>query len=198
MVSTEWILFDVYVRGTIDCVSGRYRGPRLSGRQGRVEFAGADGLQRPGTSVGFAYDVLGSGKFVLRGGFGMFFDAVNANVVGVGEPFYYQINAQLPPGGASRPLLAAWPRIIRAPLVLPNGFDKANPQFQAPYSLFYPDRNFRTPYYEAMNMGFEYRVTRGGMLDMNYVGKLGRKLTIPFDQNPAILIAVAATSRPIR
>ncbi len=135
--------------------------------------------------VGFAYDALGSGKLVLRGGFGMFFDAVNANVVGVGEPFYYQINAQLPPGGASRPLLALAPD-NQSTLVLPNGFDKANPQFQAPYSLFYPDRNFRTPYYEAMNMGFEYRVNRGGILDVNYVGKLGRKLTIPFDQNPAI------------
>jgi hypothetical protein len=61
-----------------------------------------------------------------------------------------------------------------------------SPQFLAPYTLFYPDRNFRTPYYEEMNVGFEYRVTRGGVLDVNYVGKMGRKLTVPFDQNPAI------------
>jgi hypothetical protein len=35
-------------------------------------------------------------------------------------------------------------------------------------------------------VGFQYQVTRGGVLDVNYVGKLGRMLTIPFDQNPSI------------
>ena len=40
---------------------------------------------------GFAYDVTGQGKFLVRGGYGIFFDAVNANVVGVGEPYHLQL-----------------------------------------------------------------------------------------------------------
>jgi hypothetical protein len=135
--------------------------------------------------LGFAYDVFGSGKFIFRGGFGMFFDAINANVIGVGEPFFYQVMSTLPPGGASVPLGGLAPDGVST-LVLPTGYNPKAPLFQAPYTQFYPDRNFRTPYYEAMNVGFEYRVTRGGVLDVNYVGKLGRKQTIPFDQNPAI------------
>jgi hypothetical protein len=135
--------------------------------------------------LGFAYDVFGNGTLAFRGGFGMFFDAINANVIGVGEPFYFQVNSNLPPGGASVPLAQLAPDGVST-LVLPSGYNKAAPEFQAPYTLFYPDRNFRTPYYEAMNIGFEYRVGRGGVLDVNYVGKMGRKLTIPFDQNPAI------------
>jgi hypothetical protein len=141
---------------------------------------------------GFAYDTYGNSKLVLRGGFGMFFDAINANVIGVGEPFYFQFLKYLPPGGASVPLAgygsgtSTNPVGISNLLVVPSGYNKANPQFTPPYSLFYPDRNFRTPYYEAFNLGFEYQVTRGGVLDVNYVGKTGRKLTIPFDQNPAI------------
>jgi len=134
---------------------------------------------------GVAYDMFGSGRFLLRAGFGMFFDAVNADVVGVGEPFFYQVFDNLPPGGVSVPLAQLAPDGVST-LNLPNGYNPKAPLFQAPYSLFYPDRNFRTPYYEAMNAGFEYRVARGGVLDVNYVGKLGRKQTIPFDQNPAI------------
>jgi hypothetical protein len=141
--------------------------------------------------LGFAYDVFGTGRFAIRGGFGMFFDAINANVVGVGEPFYFQFYKGLPPGGASAPLATygtnpADTRPNGNNYVVPGAYQKGNPQFLAPYSIFFPDRNFRTPYYEAANFGFQLRVTRGGVLDVNYVGKLGRKLTIPYDQNPAI------------
>jgi hypothetical protein len=134
--------------------------------------------------VGLAYDVFGTGRLAIRGGFGMFFDAINANVIGVGEPFYFQLFKQLPSGGASVPLQGYGPG--GSIYQVPSGYNKANPQFLPPYTLFYPDRNFRTPYYEAANLGFQLRVTRGGVLDVNYVGKFGRKLTIPFDQNPAI------------
>jgi len=133
--------------------------------------------------LGFAYDAMGTGKLVLRGGFGMFFDAINANVIGVGEPFYFTYFQTLPAGGASVPLQ----QNPGGPIYqLPQAYQKGNPVFRAPYTLFFPDRNFRTPYYEAMNLGFELRANRNGVLDVNYVGKLGRKLTIPFDQNPAI------------
>jgi len=139
--------------------------------------------------LGFAYDAMGTGKLVLRGGYGMFFDAVNANVIGVGEPFYFTYFQTLPAGGASVPLQ----QNPGGPIYqLPQAYQKGNPVFRAPYTLFFPDRNFRTPYYEAMNLGFELRVNRNGVLDVNYVGKLGRKLTIPFDQNPAITQCVGA------
>lgn len=145
--------------------------------------------------VGFAYDVFGTGKLAIQGGFGMFFDQVNANVIGVGEPFYFQTNTTFPIGGASDPLcqtvnITPAPNAVGACTQesphLPNGFQANNPQFFPPYSLFYPDRNFRTPYVEAINLGFQYKMPHGGTVQAYYVGKFSRKLTIPFDQNPAI------------
>jgi len=132
--------------------------------------------------VGFSYDTTGEGKLLIRGGFGLFFDAVNANVVGVGEPYHFIVNNTLPAGGASVPLLRDDGTILQ----LPGAFNKSNPQFMAPYSIFFPDKNFRTPYVEAVNFGFQWHIAHAGTLETNYVAKLARKLTVPVDLNPTI------------
>jgi hypothetical protein len=133
---------------------------------------------------GFAYDVTGQGKLLIRGGYGIFFDAVNANVIGVGEPYHFIFYHLLPPGGASVPLASYGPN--NTVQTIPGKFDPKNPQFVGPYSIFFPDKNFRTPYVQAMNLGFQYHIPHSGTLDINYVGKLARKLTVPLDLNPAI------------
>ena len=140
--------------------------------------------------VGFAYDTTGAGKFIVRGGFGIFFDAVNANVIGVGQPFHYAFQNFIPAGGASVPLAGAGVDANGTPngsiLTLPDHFDPKHPQFIQPYTLFFPDKNFRTPYVLAANFGFQYHIPHGGVLETNYVGKFARKLTIPLDLNPTI------------
>ena len=135
--------------------------------------------------VGFAYDLSGRGTLLVRGGYGIFFDAVNANVIGVGEPYHFIVNATLPDGGASNPL-AYLDQTTGGTLTIPGAFDPKHPVFLAPYSIFFPDPHFRTPYVEAVNFGFQYHIPHAGVLDTNYVGKFARKLTIPLDLNPAI------------
>jgi hypothetical protein len=139
--------------------------------------------------IGFAYDTNGSGKFLIRGGYGVFFDAVNANVVGVGEPYHYNFFKQIPPGGATIPLenSDANDNPTGSVLQIPAAFSKSNPLFVPPFSNFFPDKNFRTPYVMAVNFGFQWHIPRAGVLDTNYVGKFARKLTIPVDLNPAIV-----------
>jgi len=178
-----------------------YASTFIPGHQSTVFPAAIGGLAYPGDAgvlsslvptdfnglvprFGFAYDVKGNSQLMLRGGFGMFFDIVNANVIGVGEPFYYQYYALYPPGGATDPLLQVAGTNSRK--VIPGGYNKNNPQFSAPYSLFFPDRNFRTPYVMAANLGFQWHVPHGGTLEANYVGRFARKLTMAYDQNPAI------------
>jgi hypothetical protein len=139
--------------------------------------------------LGFAYDLSGKGTFLVRGGYGVFFDAVNANVIGVGQPYHFTLFETTPLGGASNPLAtedSTQSYLVGGVTVLPGAFNPKNPQFIAPYSLFFPDPHFRTPYVQAVNFGFQYHIPHGGTLDTNYVGKFARKLTVPVDLNPGI------------
>ena len=176
-----------------------FQSTKFPGAPGGLAFVGDPGVLKSlvptdfngiAPRVGFAYDIFGDSKIVFRGGFGMFFDAINADVVGEGEPFLYQFTANTPDGGFSVPLCQTFP--CAGPgsagniATVPNGYNPSNPQFAPPYTAFFPDANFRTPYVMAVNLGFEVQVGHGGVLDINYVGKFGRKLTVPVDLNPAI------------
>jgi outer membrane receptor protein involved in Fe transport len=59
--------------------------------------------------VGFAYDAFGDGRTSIRAGFGIFYDAINANIVGVGEPYHYSATYSQPNGSLSTPLLGQNP-----------------------------------------------------------------------------------------
>jgi hypothetical protein len=127
---------------------------------------------------GFAYDLNGTGTTLLRGGMGVFFDALNASVVGVGSPFHYSALYNDPVGGISQPLLGE-------PAIAPN-YTKGSTFFGSPLSVNYVDPNLATPYTMAINIGFQQRVRATGVLEVNYVSKLGRHQLIQFDENPAI------------
>jgi hypothetical protein len=136
---------------------------------------------------GFAYDVTGKGKTSIRGGFGIFYSATNALVIGVGEPYHYSATYQYPIGGISQPLLGD--------PAIPANFNPKNPQFAAPYSIFYTDKNFSTAYSESINFGIQQSIASKGVLEANYVGRLGRHQLIPLDHNPAIYDCTGAYSQ---
>jgi len=136
--------------------------------------------------VGFSYDMFGNGKLALRGGFGIFYDNINASIVGVGEPYHYTAQYATPNGGLSNPLLGQAP--------IPANYVKGNPQFAQPYTVNFADANLTTPYVEAVNIGFQEKVG-AGTLEMNYVGKFGRHQIVQIDLNPAIYDCTGAAFR---
>ncbi len=130
---------------------------------------------------GFAWDMLGNAKLVMRGGFGIFYDIEDGalNLQFGAEPPYGAVSNIIPNS------LAQGVDPIADPFGA-SGFINPFPFASAgkvgtfedpaiPYA-YTTDPHFRTPYSENFNFGFQWQATRNMMLEAVYVGSLGRKL----------------------
>ena len=143
---------------------------------------------------GFAWDMLGSGKLVMRGGFGIFYDledgALNLQFGGQ-APFGYVANnypcfTTVGNGAATGCLEPVNGSYTADP------FQTANTLYSDPYpfvagghlgQFFTPaipfayvvSPHFRTPYAENFNYGLQYQLTGDTFVEAVYVGSLSRK-----------------------
>jgi hypothetical protein len=130
--------------------------------------------------VGFAYDVRDDGKTAVRGGFGVFYDAITSNIIQNGtQPFRYSYTINAPYSLTDR---------LRGLPALPSGVNLSNPTFSTvpPPGLTYPSPTLRTPYTFQYNLTVQRQILHDTVLEVAYVGKLGRKLLADISTNPAI------------
>jgi hypothetical protein len=130
--------------------------------------------------VGFSYDVFGTGKTALRGGFGMFYNAVNANIVQNGnQPWQCTYSSN------------NWADFANPLASIPGwGYcDPKNPTFSGIQTVEYPQANFRPSYAMAYNFGIQQQMPGKVALEINYVGKLGRHEMVVYQANPALYVA---------
>ena len=144
--------------------------------------------------LGFAWDVKGNAKFVVRGGFGIFYDiedgALNLQFGGQ-PPFGYIANLNFfsfdvpdpnnPPNILTDPFTA-----YGTTNVYPYRAGGHVGQFSVPAIPFayVTDPHFRTPYSENFNFGFQYQLNSSTAIEAVYVGSMGRKLISSIDVNP--------------
>ncbi len=132
-----------------------------------------------GPRVGFAYDVLGNQKFVVRAGWGMFYDRIYNNVfenIRFNAPNYADettgFSDTVPLGALYTPGLLTIPFTGNAnfvnPAFFPSGLPKPIPR--------HIDQNLRTPYYMQESLGIQYAISKDLALEADYVGTLGRDL----------------------
>ncbi len=136
--------------------------------------------------IGFAYTPGRNSKTVVRGSFGIFYDVPALN--------FFTANTSLPnggaagvnanPGGANPVYSLSVKNIVFAPGVPIFGTTTPTP----PFGVFAVSQDFRTPYVQNYNLNIQRQLSNSTLLQVGYVGNLGRKLAVLRDINQSVLV----------
>jgi hypothetical protein len=133
--------------------------------------------------LGFAYDLRGNQKLVLRAGAGVMYDRIYNNVfenIRFNPPHFSdnQIGTYMngiPAGGLWTPGLYTYPFSTRDMFFNPLYAPKPNPRHM--------DQDLVSPFYEQLHVGLQWQFARGYMFEPEYVATIGRKLIGYYDIN---------------
>lgn len=154
-----------------------------------------DGEKNLAPRVGFAYNVLGDGKTVVRAGFGIYYSQVidnsEANYALGGPAGVFNFTAQFGqigfPASVSEVPLPAFP----AGAVAPVRTIYIRPGRAAYYNQFLPVADLigypgalLNPYSQQWTFGIERRIARGWVLSVDYVGSHTVHVVRPLDVDP--------------
>ena len=136
---------------------------------------------------GFAWDVFGTQKLVIRGGGAISYDRIWNNLfenIRFNAPFFAFATVGAFGGGAgvpSGPL--STPGIYGVPFTAANTAEFNNPLFNPVPSPRHMDENLVTPYIQQFNLGVQYEFAHDFLFEANYITTQGRALTGLIDIN---------------
>jgi outer membrane receptor protein involved in Fe transport len=176
-----------------------YQNLWIPGRQSTVFPTAPTGLLYPGDKgvprgliptdraafaprVGLAWDVTGSGRWLVTSAYGIFYD-----------PYYTG------PGGPLQDPISAPPYLQTPQVSVPNFADPFNGQnpfngtFSPDMTLLVLNPNLRLPYAQDWNLNIERAFGSDWLLEVGYIGTKGTKLPRFIEANPAVYIPGEST-----
>ncbi len=162
--------------------------------------------------VGFAFDLWGDQKIVVRGGYGLYYDRISTRYANT-QLFNYPYFA-LGVGLVNTPLQPVLPATFRAasnpfiPLPLPSAFPTAAtipsplsplaPVVGVPIAGVFIDPELQTPYVQQYNFGAQIELAKNLVAEIGYVGNRGTHLMQVITLNQPVYNAATNTfSQPL-
>ena len=137
--------------------------------------------------AGFAWDVFGTQKLILRGGAAISYDRIWNNLfenIRFNAPFFSFATVGAFGGGAGLPAgPLVTPGLFASPFTAANTAAFNNPLFNPVPSARHMDENLKTPYIQQFNLGLQYEFVKNFVFEANYITTAGRSLTGLIDIN---------------